>query len=242
MPEPAAAAPYREVTTAALVLGIVVGIILTASFTYAGLIIGFTVPASAVAAIIGWGVLRGLLKRGSIVENNINQTVAAGINITCSGVIFTLPALFLLGRSFNVWPIALAAVAGGFLGVLFIIPLRKQMVELDRLRFPTGFATATILRSPGAGVRKTVLLLAGTGFAFVFAVLVQRPALGLSPWIPETIDLGRLMHLPPYVANVWALSLLSVGAGFISGRAGLVVLAGGVLANWVVAPALVYLG
>jgi uncharacterized oligopeptide transporter (OPT) family protein len=116
------------------------------------------------------------------------------------------------------------------------------MVELDRLRFPTGLATATILRSPGAGVRKTVLLLGGTAAAFLFALAVQGPALGFPTVIPETIDLGKLLGMPAYVSNVWALSLLSVGAGFISGRAGLIVLGGGVLANWIVAPSLVALG
>src|SRR5262245_63122170 len=85
--------PYREETFAGYALGIVVGIVLTISMTYAGLRIGFTVPASAMAAIIGLGVLRAILKRGTIVENNINQTVAAAINITCSGIIFTVPVL-----------------------------------------------------------------------------------------------------------------------------------------------------
>src|SRR6185436_14120900 len=90
--------PYREVTFAGVALGVVVGVLLTVSFTYAGLIIGFTVPASAVAAILGWGLLRGLLRKGTIVENNINQTVAAAINCSCGGVIFTVPVLILLHR------------------------------------------------------------------------------------------------------------------------------------------------
>ena len=72
--------PYREVTVASLVLGTVVGIALTVSFTYAGLKLGFTVPASMVGAMLGLGVLRVIMKRGSIVENNINQTVAAAVN------------------------------------------------------------------------------------------------------------------------------------------------------------------
>src|SRR5262245_56678379 len=133
--------PYREETFAGYALGIVVGVLLTISMTYAGLKLGFTVPASAMAAIAGLGVLRGLLRIGSIFETHINQTVASAINITCSGVIFTMPVLYLRGETPNLLSISLAAVAGSFLGTVFIIPLRKQMIDLERLRFPTGFAT-----------------------------------------------------------------------------------------------------
>ncbi|MCC6216137.1 MAG: OPT/YSL family transporter, partial [Polyangiaceae bacterium] len=71
---------YRELTFAGMALGIVVGVVMTASMAYAGLVIGFVVPASAIAAILGWGLLRGVLRRGTIVENNLNQTVASAIN------------------------------------------------------------------------------------------------------------------------------------------------------------------
>lgn len=231
--EPQAPA-YREITVAGMLLGIVTGILLTASMTYAGLVIGFVVPASAVAAIVGWGLLRGVLRRGTIVENNINQTVASAINNTSAGVIFTFPALFLIaGVSFNPWAIGVAAVAGGVLGTLFIIPLRKQMIDFERLRFPSGIAVAQILRSPGAATRKSALLIGATGVALVFGMAANFGVL------PEQVDLGTPLGLPAYIPNVWALSLLSVGAGFISGRAGLVVLGGGVLANWIIAPLVV---
>lgn len=232
-----AGAPYREVTVAAMVLGIVVGMVLTASMTYAGLVIGFVVPASAVAAILGWGLLRGMLRRGSIVENNINQTVASAINNTSAGVIFTFPALFLIeGARFNPWAIGAAAVAGGILGTLFIIPLRKQMIDLERLRFPSGMAVAEILRSPGAAAGKTMLLLGSTAVSLAIGMLAAFH------YLPEQIDLGTPIGLPAYVPNVWALSLLSVGAGYISGRPGLIVLAGGILANWIIAPLVVGFG
>lgn len=226
--------PYREVTVATMLLGIVVGVLLTASMTYAGLVIGFVVPASAIAAILGWGLLRGVLRRGSIVENNINQTVASAINNTSAGVIFTVPALFLMpGVKFDIWAITLAAIAGAFLGTLFIIPLRTQMIDLERLRFPMGVAVAEVLRAPGAGLRKSVLLGVATAVAFGFGLAVSFELL------PAKVDLGTPIGLPAHVPNVWALSLLSVGAGFLSGRAGLVVLLGGILANWVLAPLVV---
>lgn len=241
-PRPAAQAeppapPYREVTVAAMVLGIVVGIVLTASMTYAGLVIGFVVPASAIAAILGWGLLRGVLRRGSIVENNINQTVASAVNNTAAGVIFTFPALFLMdGVSFSPWAIGVAAVAGAFLGSLFIIPLRKQMVDLERLRFPSGIAVAEILRSPGASSAKSLYLMGASVVAFAVGMLTNAEIL------PPQIDLGAPLGFPAYMPNVWAISLLSVGAGFLTGRAGLTVLAGGLLANWVLAPLVVQLG
>jgi putative OPT family oligopeptide transporter len=235
--------PYREVTFAGVTLGILVGVLLTISFTYAGLIIGFTVPASAVAAILGWGLLRGLLRTGTIVENNINQTVAAAINISCSGVIFTIPVLYLLKTPFSPWVMVGSTVVGSFLGVLFIIPLRRQMIDLERLRFPTGVAVAQILRSPGAGIRKSVLLGIGVLLSGALATLIGLPTVwpGFPELVPETVDLGKRLGMPPYATNVWALSALSVGAGFISGRAGLVVLAGGVLAHWILHPILVAL-
>ncbi len=235
---------YREVTFAGLTLGILVGVLLTISFTYAGLIIGFTVPASAVAAILGWGLLRGVMRTGTIVENNINQTVAAAINITCSGVIFTVPVLYLLKQPFSPWIMGLSTISGSFLGVLFIIPLRRQMIDLERLRFPTGVAVAQILRSPGAGIRKSVLLGIGVLVSGVLATLIGLPTVwpGCPVLIPETVNLGNFLHMPAYATNVWAVSALSIGAGFISGRAGLVVLSGGILANWILAPGLVALG
>ncbi len=180
------AAPYREVTVAGVLLGVLVGVLMTVSFTYAGLKLGFTVPASMVSAMLGWGVLRGLLKKGSIVENNINQTVAAAINVSSAGVIFTVPVLYLASSeaarsrpdvlaaaaaahqtvddylrlhpgmaqqipTHFLWAIAASSLAGAVLGVLFIIPSRKQMIDLERLTFPSGVATAAILKASGSG-------------------------------------------------------------------------------------------
>ena len=236
---------YPEVTVPAVALGVVFGVMLVACFTYAGLLIGFTIGGSAVAAILGFGVLRGILRRGTIVENNINQTIASGINITTAGVIFTVPAFYLMGLDFSPVLVGLAAVAGALLGIFFIIPIRKQMIELDRLRFPTGTAVATVLRSPGAGIEKSRLLLYGMVISAVVYFLSQFPirfadGAGLfgveTQLIPHAFDLGAALGLPAYVDNIWAVSLFSLGAGFITGRPGLVVLAGGVLAYWVITP------
>ena len=144
---------YREVTFAAVATGLLIGVVMNAAITYSGLKIGFTLGGSAIAAVVGWGVLRGLLRKGSIVENNICQTIASSVNTSNSGVIFTVPVLFLLGIELDFWLLAAACAAGAILGVAFIIPTRKQMVDLERLRFPTGTAVAAVLRSPGEGVK-----------------------------------------------------------------------------------------
>lgn len=228
--------PYREITWEAIVLGLIVGVILNMAITYAGLLIGFTIVGSEIAAIIGWGVLRGILRRSTIVENNINQTIASAVNSTGAGIIFTIPVLYLRGADFEFLHVILATMCGATLGVAFIIPLRKQMIDIDRLRFPSGTAVGAILKSPGAGVKKAVLLTVGIGFSALVSVMVHQG------WIPEHIDLGSMLGMPMYVENVWAVSLLSFGAGFISGWAGLTVLLGGILAYWIITPAAYGLG
>src|SRR5690606_6999274 len=108
-------------------------------------------------------------------------------NNTSAGGIFTFPALFLMdGVSFSPWAIGLATVAGAFLGTLFIIPLRKQMVDLERLRFPSGIAAAEILRSPGASSKKSMYLVGASVLAFIVGMLTNAGT------IPSEVDLGPL--------------------------------------------------
>ena len=162
---------YRELTFSAVFLGIIQGVILNIAFVYAALTLGFSIGGSTVAAIIGYGLLRGVMKKGTIVENNINQTIASGINTAGTGVVFTLPALFMLDAKMRAdtgiglleeegnWlpllgSIMLGGVAGSILGVILIIPLRKQMIALDRLRFPSGVAVAEILKTGGTSLSK----------------------------------------------------------------------------------------
>lgn len=173
---------YREVTLAAIIFGVVVGAIMNAAITYAGLKIGFTIVGSAIAAVLGFGVLRGLLRKGTILETNIAQTIASAVNTPNSGVIFTVPVLVLLGYKLgigdaNFWLITLACVAGAILGGAFIIPLRKQMLDIERLRFPSATAVAAILKSPGAGPKKSIVLLIGIIVSALIAVPAQFPSL-----------------------------------------------------------------
>lgn len=251
-------APYREITLPAVVLGIVQGALMTAAFVYIGLKLGFGLPGSTVAAILGFALLRGIGRgvlhvegAGSIIENNINQTIASGINTASAGVVFTFPALLLLGQDFDVWTIILAAVAGSFMGIVIIIPLRKQLIEIERLRFPSGVAVATILKSPGAGAEKAKLL--GLGF-IIAALLTLSTNHTVAGWlgmdhslVPETLPLGRWIITATGMTPAGAggivllgtslsLSLANIGAGLLSSRGGLPLLLGGVLSWWVIAP------
>ena len=235
-PSPASRAPYREISARAIALGIVQGIAMTAAFTYAGLKLGFGVGGSTVAAILGLVVLRGLFRDGSIVENNVNQTVASGINTASSGVVFTVPALLLLGLDFDPWMLVIAAVAGSFMGIVVIIPLRKQMVELDRLRFPSGTAVATLLKATASGKEKATLLAIGASASALMVIGMEQ---GL---VPEEWDVGALLGLPPYLGVALYLSLMNLGAGLLSGKGGLPFFLGGVLAWWFLAPVAVNMG
>ena len=250
--------PYRELTVAAVVLGVVQGIILNIAFVYAALKLGFSIGGSTVAAIIGYGLLRGVMKKGTIIENNINQTIASGINTAGTGVVFTLPALFMLdakmrsetgvGIDFSLWPLVLGGIAGSILGVVLIIPLRKQMIELDRLRFPSGVAVAEILRTGGNtggssdGLKKFKLLILGVGISAIWKLLLASGLLD-SPGILMAEELNiSLGVIPDYFAPVLYLSLMNVAAGLLSGRGGLAFFIGGVLAWWLVSPVSVALG
>ena len=189
LPPPASSRPYREVTLAAIVFAMVIGLVMNASITYAGLKIGFTLGGSAIAAVLGFGVLRGLLRKGTILETNIAQTIASAVNTSNSGVIFTVPVLLLLGftlswNQLDFWLITLACMAGAVLGAAFMIPLRKQMIEIDRLRFPSAMGVAAILKSPGAGAKKSIVLLAGIALSALIYLPVGLPGIRL----PASLD------------------------------------------------------
>ena len=228
--------PYRELTVAAVAFGVLIGSVMTAAFSYVALKLGFTLGGSTVAAILGFAVLRGILRQGTIIENNINQTVASGVNTASAGVAFTLPALYIMGENFSMTAVVLAATAGSFLGMVVIIPLRKQMIELERLRFPSGIAVASLLRSPGAGAAQAKLLVGGF---LVSALIHLGTGLGL---LPEEINLGQWIDAPSWVSLSIGISFASLGAGLLSGRGGLPFVFGGMLAWWLIAPVAVTMG
>jgi len=228
--------PYPELTPVAVVVGYGLGTVIAVSIGYASLKLGFSIEGSELAAILGFGILRGLMGRTSIVENNINQTIASAVNGASAGMMFTVPALFILGQTnFSAVLMVFACIAGGILGIAFIIPLRKQMIDFERLTYPGGVAVATILKSPGAGVHKAVLLLAGLGISGLVHFASQL--LEFEYW-----DLGAKIGMPGYMNGVWYVSLMTIGVGFISGKGGISFIVGGFVCYWILAPLLAAAG
>jgi putative OPT family oligopeptide transporter len=237
--------PYPELTAPGLIVGYFLGVIIALSIGYASLILGFSIEGSELAAILGFGILRGIMRRTSIVENNINQTIASAVNGASSGMMFSVPALFILSTQeqysslnltdFNVLFMVLGCIVGGILGVAFIIPLRKQMIDYNRLAYPGGIATATILKSPGAGMRKAIYLLVAAGVS----AIVHLISLGMGV---SNIPLGNWLNLPDYMNGFWYVSLLTVGTGFLAGRGGVYFVVGGYVCYWILSPILSGMG
>ena len=225
--------PYPELTLTAVLVGYFLGVIIAVSIGYAALILGFSIEGSELAAILGFAILRGMLRRNSIIENNIVQTVASGVNGASSGLMFSVPAIFILGYGTDFNPVLLTfgAIAGAFLGIGFIIPLRKQMIDYERLTYPGGVAVATILKAPGAGIRKAMFLLTAAVASGGLHYLSQST--GFEYW-----DLGGQLGWPDYMNGIWYLSLLSVGVGYIAGKGGVAFIIGGYVCYWVLSPLL----
>jgi putative OPT family oligopeptide transporter len=151
------AAPAPQLTARAIILSVVLAVILAAANTYLGLFAGMTIASAIPAAVVSMAVLRAL-GGGGILENNIVQTGASAGTSIASGVIFTVPALVLMGYwpDFKYWWVLAIAGLGGLLGVLFSVPLRRSLIVDQQMAFPEGKAAAEVLRAgenPSNGIR-----------------------------------------------------------------------------------------
>ena len=228
--------PYPELSIPAILVGYLLGAIIAVSIGYAALILGFSIEGSELAAILGFGILRGMMRRNSIVENNINQTIASGVNGASSGMMFSVPALFILGETDFSYPLMVfGCIAGAVMGIAFIIPLRKQMIDFERLTFPGGVAVATILKSPGSGMRKAGYMVGGIMLSGMVHAISN--ATGFANW-----DLGVLIGMPEYMNGVWYVSLLTFGVAFIAGKGGVFFIIGGSVCYWILAPIMAFQG
>src|SRR4030042_6118912 len=137
-----------EITIKSIIMGAVLSVILGAANMYFGLFAGMTISATIPAAVVSMGLLR-LFKKYNILENNFIKTAASAGESLAAGVIFTLPALVIMGfwDKFHYWPITIIALFGGVLGVLFTIPLRRSLIVEEKLKFPEGVAAAEVLES-----------------------------------------------------------------------------------------------
>lgn len=179
----------RELTVTALVLGVLLAVVFGAANAYLGLRVGLTVSASVPAAVISMGVLRFVLRRDSILENNMVQTIGSAGESLAAGAIFTLPALYLWAEERpaefsapELLSVALIALSGGILGVLLMVPLRKSLIVSDKtLVYPEGLACADVLRAGEAGAKHAKNVFFGLG-----AAAVVKFVTGWLKWIPET--------------------------------------------------------
>ncbi len=139
-----------ELTLRAIVLGLVLSVVMGAANVYVGLKAGMTVSASIPAAVMAMLLFRFFFRRSSILEANQVQTCASAGESLAAGIIFTMPALILIGhwQSFNYWVVTMVALSGGMLGILFMIPMRKVfVVDNEELPYPEGLACAAVLEA-----------------------------------------------------------------------------------------------
>ena len=163
-----------ELTVRAVVIGSLFGLLFAATSVYLGLKIGLTVSASIPVAVLSIAVLRKLGKSG-ILENNIVQTVASAGESVGAGVVFTLPAVILLGWKLDYITIFSLAILGGLLGTFFMIPLRRSLIvkEHGKLPYPEGTACAEVLISGEKGGTSAHQVYAGLGIGFFYTVLMK---------------------------------------------------------------------
>ncbi|WND03958.1 OPT/YSL family transporter [Temperatibacter marinus] len=235
-PGPITTGAYPELTPYAIGVGYFLGVIIAIAIGYASLKLGFSIEGSELAAILGFGILRGILRRRSIVENNVTQTVASAVNGASSGLMFSVPAIFILGygQELNPMIVTFGAIAGAFLGIAFIIPLRKQMIDFERLTYPGGVAVASILKSPGAGIEKAKLLMGALLFSGVLhflSIQFDIHDLHVGDWLGVSEENA-------YLNLMFYASLMTVGVGFIAGRGGVAFIIGGFVCYFFLAPML----
>jgi putative OPT family oligopeptide transporter len=237
-----------ELTIGVIVLGCVLSVILAGANAYLGMFAGMTVSASVPAAVISMGIFR-LIRRGNILQNNAVQTAAASGEGLAAGVIFTLPALVLLGvwDRFSYLETTLIAGFGGILGVLFTIPLRRALIIDQPLQFPEGVATAEVLKvgaEGGGGVGVLVL-------TAVVGAIVKVGMTGLKLWT-EVVQFGTWLTGGKGVAATKSAAATKAGAPFYFGinaspallsvgyivgfNVAAVIFAGSVLNRWIAVP------
>jgi putative OPT family oligopeptide transporter len=195
-PEPPAFNPYvppsqapAELTIRALILGAILGIVFAASSVYLALKIGLTVSASIPIAVLAVAFFRTLGK-STILENNIVQTTGSAGESIAAGIVFTLPAILLMGYDLSISKVAVIAVIGGLLGILMMIPLRRALIvkEHGNLTYPEGTACAEVLVAGDKGGLQARLLFQAFGLAFLYKFLMS----GLKAWKEYP---GSCLHL-----------------------------------------------
>jgi putative OPT family oligopeptide transporter len=229
-----------ESTLRAIVLGGILCLVMCAANVYVGLYAGMTVSAAIPASVISMGVLRGVFRRGTILENNIVHAIASAGESLAAGVIFTIPAIVLLGLwpNFDYLSTTLIALAGGVIGVTMMVPLRKAMViEQEELRFPEGVACAEVLKAGDRGGEEmkgifSALLIGGAYKTIVSVVGLFQGTVEKAWGVGKTALYMGVDNSPMLVA-----------VGFICGfEISLLIVLGGAISFWVAIPILAHGG
>jgi len=230
-----------EATVKATLLGILFGVGFGAANAYLGLQAGLTISTSIPVAVITVAVFRALASsrhRGTILEANISQTVGSASSSVASGVIFTLPALFLWGMPPSLLQMTLLAMCGGLLGVLFMIPLRRFLIEREhgKLPYPEGTACAEVLAATEAGGGQARNVFFGLGVGALFKLLV-----GLFHLFKTKVMVS--VPLVPRGEIGFKMSSALFGVGYILGpRIATIMVAGGLLSSLIIIPAIALWG
>ena len=225
----------NEITLKAFFLSIFLSIILSSAMVYLGLYAGMTISASIPAAIMSMGILR-LFKNSNILENNIVQTAASAGESLAAGVIFTLPALLLIGYwdTISYLEVTKIAMVGGILGALFTVPLRRALILKAQLRFPEGVATAAVLKTGHeTDSEKSQKSLKLIGISALVGGFVKLGELAFSVW---SSALGGAIAIKGAIFGMGAsLSPSLFSVGYIVGRnIGILAFTGGLI-SWAVA-------
>ncbi|HEY4046627.1 MAG TPA: oligopeptide transporter, OPT family [Acidobacteriaceae bacterium] len=228
-----------ELTIRALLLGCIFGLLFGAVTVYVGLRAGLTVAASIPISVLSISVLRAL-GRASILENNIVQTTGNAGQSIAAGVIFTLPALIFLGFDLQYWRIFLLALIGGWLGVLFMVPLRRQLIveEHGNLAYPEGTACADVLLAGERGGSFASRVFLGLGLGSLYTLFQNENLFGAWPGTPN--------YQPQWLKGAAIRADATpeyLGVGYIIGpRVAGVLFAGGVFSWLVMMPAIYFFG
>lgn len=222
-----------EFTWKAVITGILLGLLFGAANTYLGLLAGLTISTSIPVAVLTVVVFRAFTAAGlehSILESNISQTVGSASSSVASGVLFTIPALFIWGMSPAWAQITLLAMAGGLIGVLFMIPLRRYLIKQEhgQLPYPEGMACAEVLVAAEGGGKQAHGVFWGIGVGMLFQLLVQG----------ANVVRGALEVSLPFKASLAArVNAPLLGVGYILGiRIATVMVAGGLLSSVILIP------
>ena len=233
-----------EFTVTSILLGIILAVVFGGANAYLGLRVGMTVSASIPAAVISMGVIRVILKKDSILENNMVQTIGSAGESLAAGAIFTLPAVFMWAEEGvcdapSFLTIAIIALCGGFLGVLFMVPLRTALIveEHGVLPYPEGTACAEVLLAGEEGGEKSKVVFAGLGIAAVYKFIADGLKL-----FPSEVNFD--IQSPTFTCGIGMDVLPALaGVGYICGlQISSYMFAGGILSYLVLIPAIAFFG